>query len=367
MKKLLPLLLLLSVISSCSLFQSKKPAPTPPVVVTPDPEPTPEPTPEPEPEEEEERSEGPMAIARVDSYFSNDELSKKRANQQTIKEDFCHSAIPSSASFAEVISFYVTDLSGGMQVLVNGIAPYYNMKSDPTKYEKVGLITHPLCRVTSSTLSQTIKKQPDASTVVLANKFSEDHNTLLKAGKKKELRDLWGRFFGCLAYTESLSTADTPASYNVAKKYGPSGYSKPPGVKFYEDPSQDEASKLNIGLFQFTPRYSGNINPCVKQWNERYSCGVESTSQSHLIKVVGSSMQKFNAFCGVHKLLQTFTVQLESSSNRNTHPDNFGKPKSERCVTPHIWAGWGYNHFGPLQNSTGTNLGKLMRCVYPGN
>jgi hypothetical protein len=87
-----------------------------------------------------------------------------------------------------------------------------------------------------------------------------------------------------------------------------------------------------------------------------------------MIRVVGSSLQHFNAYCGVHKLLQTFSVQVNSSSTRNTHPDNRSggrlKSSSERCVTPHFYAGWAYNHFGPLQNSTGSNLNKLLKCVY---
>ena len=311
----------------------------------------------------------------VDYISGNDELAKGRSIASVNEGDSCHSELSGNGRFADAIGFFVEELSKKQQVQVQGIAPYYNMSSNPDSYEEVSLVSHELCSVTSSSLSQTIKNVPGSTTIGLANRFADDHNRyreLYMDGDQEALVDLkkhWGKFFGCLAYSESLSTADTSSSYSVANKYGPSGYSKPSGVKFYEDPYQDAASRLNIGLFQFTPTKSGNINPCIKQWNRDYpSCSTSSSSQSALIPLVGSSRQHFNTFCGVHKLLQTFTVQVNSSSTRNTHPSNKSgsslKGSGARCVTPHFYAGWAYNHFGPLQNSTGSNLYKLMSCVY---
>ncbi|MAF78189.1 MAG: hypothetical protein CME63_03070 [Halobacteriovoraceae bacterium] len=311
----------------------------------------------------------------VDSIFNNDELSIRRSPASSSKGDTCHDELQGNTRFADAIGFFVEELSKKQKVQVQGIAPYYNMSSNPNSYEEVSLVSHNLCSVTSSSLSQTIKKVPGSTTIALANRFANDHNRyreLYLNGDQEALVDLkkhWGKFFGCLSYSESLSTADTSSSYSVARKYGPSGYSKPSGVKFYEDPYQDAASKLNIGMFQFTPRYSGNINPCIKQWNRDYPrCSSSSNSQSELIPLVGSSLQHFNAYCGVHKLLQTFAVQVNSSSSRNTHPSNKQgsslKNSAQRCVTPHFYAGWAYNHFGPLQNSTGSNMYKLMSCVY---
>ncbi len=311
----------------------------------------------------------------VDYSNGNDELSKSRSLASVSEGDSCHSELSGNTRFADAIGFFVEELSKKQTVQIQGIAPYYNMSSNPNSYEQVSLISHELCGVTKSSLSNTIKKVPGSTTIALANRFAEDHNRyreLYLDGDEEALIDLkkhWGKFFGCLSYSESLSTADTSSSYSVARKYGPSGYSKPEGVKFYEDPYQDAASKLNIGMFQFTPRYAGNINPCIKQWNQDYpSCKSSSTSQSALIPFVGSSLQHFNAYCGVHKLLQTFAVQVNSTSSRNTHPSNkVGsslKDGGNRCVTPHFYAGWAYNHFGPLQNSTGSNLNKLMSCVY---
>ena len=315
-------------------------------------------------------------VADIVDYTQNDnELAKRRSIASVSEGDSCHSVLSNNTRFADAIGFFVEELSKKQQVQVQGIASYYNMSSNPETYEKVSLVSHELCPVTSSSLSQTIKKVPGSSTIALANRFAEDHNgfrELYLNGDQAalvDLKKLWGKFFGCLAYSESLSTADTSTSYSVANEYGPSGYSKPTGVKFYEDPYQDAASRLNIGLFQFTPRYAGNINPCIKQWNRDYpSCSTSSTSQSALIPLVGSSQQHFNAYCGIHKLLQTFTVQVNSSSSTNTHPQNKEgsslKSSGERCVTPHFYAGWAYNHFGPLQNSTGSNMYKLMSCVY---
>ena len=130
---------------------------------------------------------------------------------------------------------------------------------------------------------------------------------------------------GCLSYTESLTTADSSRSYRVADKYAPSDYRKPEGVKFYEDPYQDEASKLNIGLFQFTPTWYGNVNPCIRNWNAWFpSCSVGAKpSKSSLIRKFGSSYQTFNAFCGVNKFVQTFAIQQNTTRTKSTHPDNY--------------------------------------------
>lgn len=82
-----------------------------------------------------------------------------------------------------------------------------------------------------------------------------------------------------------------------------------------------------------------------------------------MIKVLGSSYQSFNAFCGIHKVVQTFAIQVNTSSSSSTHPSNGGKTAANRCVTPHFYAGKAYNHFGPLQNSTGENMNSLYSCI----
>jgi hypothetical protein len=312
----------------------------------------------------------------VDGRFNNDELSKFRKAESFSRGDACHQELQNANRFADAIAYFVEVLTGEQKVQLQGIASFYGMSSSDSSYFPVSLTSHPLCRVTSSTLNNTIRNVPGSITVGLANRFANDHNryraSALSGNKEGEgeLRKLWGTFFGCLAYSESLSTADTSSSNRAASKYAPSGYRKPAGVKFYEDPAQNEASRLNIGMFQFTPTYTGNINPCFRQWNRDFpSCTLSRGSRGEIIPVVGSSLQHFNAYCGVHKLLQTFSVQVNSSKTRNTHPDNKSgsslKSSAQRCVTPHFYAGWAYNHFGPLQNSTGSNLNKLLRCIYP--
>ena len=78
-------------------------------------------------------------------------------------------------------------------------------------------------------------------------------------------------------------------------------------------------------------------------------------------------MQSFNAFCGAHKLIETFSIQINTNNAHATHPDNaingVLKSAENRCVSPHFYAGWAYNHFGPLQNSTGKNLDELFSCI----
>ena len=172
---------------------------------------------------------------------------------------------------------------------------------------------------------------------------------------------------GCLAYTESLTSADVSSSYKVSEEYSPKGFEKPKGVKFYEDPYQDATSRLNIGLYQFTPNSSGNIYPCVLQWNDFFPENKIDTraDQNELIRVFGSSFQSMNAFCGINKVVQTFAIQVNTDEQKRTHPGNRDgqslKASSNRCVTPWFYASYAYNHFGPLQNSTGNNLKKYTK------
>lgn len=311
----------------------------------------------------------------VDDNNNNDELSLVRRKESFSRGDECHEPLENNQRFADAIGYFLDELSEGRKIQLQGIASFYGMSSNDSTYFPVGLMTHPLCRVTRSTLSNTVRNVPDNNTIALAQRFADDHNRFRAQAQngsdqgKEDFKKLWGKFFGCLAYTESLSTADTAPSQRVADRLSPSGYRKPAGVKFYDDPQQSQASRYNIGLFQFTPTYGGNINPCFKQWNRDYpSCSIGNSGRDEMVRVVGSSLQHFNAYCGIHKVVQTFSVQVNSNKSRNTHPDNRQgsglKPSDQRCVTPHFYAGWAYNHFGPLQNSTGSNLNKLLRCVY---
>ena len=125
-------------------------------------------------------------------------------------------------------------------------------------------------------------------------------------------------------------------------------------------------------MFQFTPSSSNNIQPCLQAWNDLHiskpECLINTKSpQSELINITGSSLQSFNAFCGVHKMLQTFSIQVNTTKASATHPSNVvnGKFKEaeQRCVSPHFKAGYAYVHFGPFMNSTGSNIAELYRCI----
>jgi len=378
-KKLVTLVISLFLISSQSFAMgSRRPRPAP------NPTPKPDPTrPEPAPpwsdttaelDPYEFQSSGDLIGDHVDQFYGSYKALNKDRGPASVQVDSCQPNLDESLNFSNRISFYVQEMLGTTPPRLEGIASIYKLPSSSSSYKAVGLMTHNLCRVTSSSLSKTIKKGTDLITIERANAFATKHNNLRTKAltgdyvAKTELVSHWTKFFSCLAYKESLTTADTSKSYSVANKYGPSGYSKPKGVKFYEDPYQNEASKLNIGLFQFTPTASGNINPCLKAWSQMYpSCPINSrASRDTLVPIVGSSLQSFNAFCGVHKLVQTFTVQSHTSNSKYTHPDNKSgslRSADKRCVTPHFYSGWAYNHFGPLMNSTGSNLKTLMECV----
>ena len=312
----------------------------------------------------------------VDQSVRGSELTEKRETINPDTVDKC--SAENNDTFADQISYYASELLSDVPAMVGMIGSSYGTPSSDANYFPTSLIRHPLCKVSYDSLSATMNKVPSESTIDRLNRFATTINTLraqvLEGDReaKVELQAEWTRLFSCLAYTESLSTADSSSSNNVANRVAPAGYRKPAGVKFYDDPAQDSASRLNIGMFQFTPNSSGNIRPCLKAWNalnaSKPACLVnEKASQSELVKILGSSLQAFNAFCGIHKVVQTFAIQVNTTKTSATHPLNLvnGKLKAheQRCVTPHFQAGRAYNHFGPFQNSTGSNLEKLFACV----
>lgn len=316
---------------------------------------------------------------RVDDLKNDDELAglpREKMNED--RTDQCFEDKKLHEYFIDQISYFTAKMFNDIPANVGFVGEAYGTNTDNTQYFPTSLIRHPLCFSTKESLQKTIKKIPAQSTIDKLNNFSFLINQLRgevldgDQSAKKELLNTWTKFFSCLAYAESLSSADSAASKKVAQKVSPDGYRKPAGVEFYEDMSQPSSSRLNIGMFQFTPNANGNIRPCLNAWNEfqgqKAACKVSiNSSQSDLIKILGSSLQSFNAFCGVHKLIQTFAIQVNTSKRSATHPDNFfnGKLKSSeaRCVTPHFYSGWAYNHFGPFQNSTGSNLEELFTCI----
>ncbi|MDD0853195.1 hypothetical protein HBN50_08805 [Halobacteriovorax sp. GB3] len=313
--------------------------------------------------------------AEVDSQFSTEELLKERSFTGEHFVDQCQSSLVGRTRFADRISFYVDQHMFNVRPYLSHLAPYYSVPNKMDDHIQTGLAHFPLCHSTRSSLSSMVKKVPSNDVIEMLNEFEDKVNDLREKTiggdeiAKVDLVKTWSKFMGCLSYVESLTTADASSSERVANKYAPSNYRKPAGVKFYEDPYQSSASKLNIGLYQFTPNWTGNIGACLKHWNQLYpSCQVnEKSNQGELIKMFGSSFQGMNSFCGVNKVAQTFAIQVNTSQTKSTHPSNRTskglKDKDQRCVSPFIYAGYGYNHFGPLQNSTGSNLKKLMTCT----
>lgn len=391
-KKVAPVTLITALLFSASLevsaMGSKKPAPAPapkPPATTPTPPTTP-PVSSTRPtldfgtrlEADAYLEASAQSGAAVDDNYNSSALMKRREMVNADQVDKCFSDEDEHAYFSDQISYYTAELLNDTPAMVGFIGSYYGTSSNDASYFPTSLIRHPLCTSSSASLGKTINKVPSSSVITKLNNFSSEVNSLRQAvlngdqSAKTSLLNTWSRFFSCLAYTESLSTADSAASQAVANRVAPAGYRKPAGVKFYDDPAQSEASRLNIGTFQFTPTASGNIQPCLKAWNALHArkptCQVSTgASKSELIKVLGSSLQSFNAFCGVHKLVQTFAIQVNTNKASATHPSNLVngklKPFEQRCVTPHFQSGRAYNHFGPFQNSTGSNMNSLFSCV----
>lgn len=316
---------------------------------------------------------------KVDTFRSDDELSGK--NREMINPDMvdkCFDDNDAHSYFADQISYYTAEMLNDVPAKVGFIGSSYGTSTNDAAYFPTSLIRHPLCESTTKSLGATIKKVPSQATIDKLNRFAASVNQLRQEvlngdqNAKVELLGTWNKFFSCLAYSESLGSADSNASKTVAANFSPAGYRKPAGVEFYDDKEQPAVSRLNIGMFQFTPNSSGNVQPCIRAWNEihanKASCQVnQKASQNDLIKVLGSSLQSFNAFCGIHKLVQTFAIQVNTSKTSATHPSNLVngklKPNEQRCVTPHFYSGWAYNHFGPFQNSTGSNMNELFTCI----
>lgn len=318
---------------------------------------------------------------RVDNFKKQNELLEVRNIINQDQVDQCFDDNNRHETFSEQVSYYLSKMFENTKSFVGVIGSYYGTSSNDNNYFPVSMIRHPLCSVSSSSLATTLgssSKVPDATTIARINKFVVAMNNYRQeaingnAESKKEMLHLWSTFYSCLAYSESLSTADSTTSQKVAAKYAPSNFRKPAGVEFYEDPAQSAESRLNIGMYQFTPNSSNNIQSCLKAWNEMHKektqCQLNlKGSQSEMILATGSSLQSFNAFCGVHKMIQTFSIQVNTTTSSATHPNNLvnGKLKSyeERCVSPHFKAGKAYVHFGPFMNSTGSNLSELFSCI----
>jgi len=290
-------------------------------------------------------------------------------------------------TFAEIIESSVRGHLEPKTPSLGGNESVFGVSLNPERLSQVSLVSHPMCRASGKSLQATLGHDPGREVLSLVNEFVSTYNEgrerILNARSEHEslygwdaMQLLYSKLMGCLAYTESLTTADQPSSVALAKKVAPKGYFKPSGVKFYYDKAQkNPASALNIGLYQFAPDSRGNLQSCIRDWNQRWPEQVisEQASKAELIRILGDSHQVFNAFCGVNKLTQSFHVQVNTTSSTRTHPANFSlksggkftglKAPADRCVSLHFYSSKTYNHFGPLQNSTRKNLRELLQCT----
>ncbi|MBV2169031.1 MAG: hypothetical protein KUL82_10005 [Bdellovibrio sp.] len=315
------------------------------------------------------------------TYKTYRELLPVRNAQEAYRTDSCDTTLDRNDRFADRIAYAVELKMQPSKAQLGYVASYFGLNKDVNTYLPNSLISHPLCTVTSGTLETTLngKNLPSESTVKKINEFANRMNSYRRdalAGNREgyvKASKLWSKFMMCLSYMESLTTADSAKAQKVAEKYAPTGYRRPAGVNFYEDPNQPAESRLNIGLFQFTPDSGGNIQSCIREWNVLYpKCGIStSASQAEMIRVLGSSLQTFNAFCAAAKVTGMFGVQVNSVKAYNTHPYNVKsdgslKAPTERCVSPHMAVGRSYNHFGPFQNTSGFTLENIMSCTMTG-
>lgn len=310
----------------------------------------------------------------VDSYYPNQrELLAHRKNDGTAVNT-CVGALGDRDTFADQIAYSVYLGTKSQVSELSYLGGAYSLPTSQSGFQPASLISNPLCPVTQASLQATIKGRtiPSAATIAKANQFSQNVNELRSqaiAGDRNSLvalTKLWTKFMMCLSYQESLSSADSAASYRAAQSQG---ISKPEGVEYYLDPLQSPESRLNIGLFQFTPASGGNIQACIRAWNKKFpSCSINTKeSLNGMIPIVGSSRQTFNAFCGVTKIVDMFSVQVNTRSLASVHPDNVNGsnilPGPNRCVTPFFHSNKSYNHFGPLQNTVNNNLDRLLTCT----
>lgn len=318
----------------------------------------------------------------VDTTYKNyRELLPQRNAQESFRTDNCDANLDKNDRFADRISYAVELKMQPAKAQLGYVASYFGLSKDVNSYLPNSLISHPLCNVTSATLNTTLngKNVPSAATIKKANEFANKMNQYRRealSGNREgyvKASKLWSKYMMCLSYMESLTTADSAKAQRVAEKYAPSGYRRPAGVNFYEDPAQPPESRLNIGLFQFTPDAGGNIQACIREWNVLYpKCGISATaSQSEMIRVLGSSLQTFNAFCAAAKVTGMFSVQVNAQKAYNTHPYNVNsngslKAPAERCVSPHMAVGRSYNHFAPFQNGSGFTLDNILTCTLTG-
>lgn len=372
------------------------PKPTPSPTLTPSPTPKPVPSPTASPGREPAAVAGsitpkdfnvfsevsyPVGSVVDTTYKSYRELLVTRNAPQGHHTDSCDPMLDSQDRFADRISYAVELKMQPSKAQLGYVASHFNMNGDINTYLPNSLVSHPLCQVTAGTLKTTLsgKNIPGTATITkintFVNKMNQYRREALNGNRQGYVKasKLWTKYMMCLSYMESLTTADSAKAKEIAERVAPSDYRRPAGVNFYEDKNQPIESRLNIGLYQFTPDAGGNIQACIRSWNALYpKCAISKNTRSEeMIRILGSSMQTFNAFCAANKVTDMFSVQINAKSAYNTHPANVNangtlKAPVDRCVSPHMSVGRSYNHFGPFQNTSGFTLDNIISCTLNG-
>ena len=311
-------------------------------------------------------------------YPQSRELMVVRGSNQNFVVDKCDPEVQERDRFADRITYAVNKRFENLKIDVGtSVAPLFGLSKDRNTYLANSLVSHPFCRVTEATLQNTFqgKRIPSAATIKKAQKFTDILNRYRNQavagnpdGQKNAVR-IWSKFMMCLGYMESLTSADSRESDQIAAKYN---FRRPAGVNMHNDSNQTNAdSVLGIGIFQVSNVVKdGDTFSCVKDWNAQFpSCQISMNStRTQMIPILGSAHQTFNSYCGAAFITRMFGVQVNALRAKNTHPDNVKKDGSlkspaERCVTPFANVNVAYNHFAPLQNGSGFTLDTILTCT----
>lgn len=320
----------------------------------------------------------PTGQAVDNQYPQSRELMVVRGSNQNFAVDKCDPEVQGKDRFADRITYAVNKRFENLKIDVGtSVAPLFGLSKDRNTYLANNLISHPFCRVTESTLQNTFqgKRIPSAATIKKAQKFTDILNRYRNQaiagnpeGRKNAVR-IWSKFMMCLGYMESLTSADSRESDQIASKYN---FRRPAGVNMHNDSNQTNAdSVLGIGIFQVSNVVKdGDTFSCVKDWNAQFpTCPISiNSTRSQMIPILGSAHQTFNSYCGAAFITRMFGVQINALRAKNTHPDNVKKDGSlkspaERCVTPFANVNVAYNHFAPLQNGSGFTLDTILTCT----
>ena len=357
----------------------------------------------------------------VDAYWQRSQLTEFRSQA---KIDVCLQKDRRGNSFGKTIEAAVRVSLDSKKIYSNSaIQRAFGLPTRENSHP-VSLMSHPVCEQGRNQVVHMLGESyvPDAETMNyildFAKESNRDRKSALRGSEKAKERfvERWTVLMGCIAYAESLDISDPSQefkaddSFAVAMDHQPNVHpffmdrvsrevSRPRGVWFGADRngsyylerakaknegrlSESVQNALDkryptwpvVGLFQFNASRKGNIDPCVRQWNDlvnqKRACRINSSSDDQLLMSFASHGQSVNSYCGVQKIVQSFNSQVNTINTTGTDLSNLSSrsrllnPRS-RCVSLVSRAGRGrvYSHFGPLRNSVKYNLKKVMKCT----